>query len=259
MRSRSAGRPKIAYPQDDLTNRLIARFRDLVADGSFRPGAKLPPERTLAERFGVNRTSLRHALSALEIMGIVTRRVGDGTYLSVDSRLMLSAPMDFLVLVEGISFQDLMEARIIIEPALAWRAAMRADSQQIEAVRKAVVRMDESGGKVHLLVEADVAFHEAVAAASGNVTCQRMFAAIHHTLLRLIKHNAQSEEYRRKAARHRQIYTAIRRREAELAAERMRSHLKDALAMFVRLSREQADRARKAALRKKLMPIGSAN
>lgn len=242
-------------PQDDLTNRLIARFRDLVADGTFPPGGKLPPERTLAERFGVNRTSLRHALTALEIMGIVTRRVGDGTYLSVDSRLMLSAPMDFLVLVEGISFHDLMEARIIIEPSLARRAAERADEDQLEAIRKAVGRMNESGGEVQVLVEADVAFHEAVAAASGNVTCQRMFAAIHQTLMRLIQHNAQAEEYRRKVARHRSIYTAIRRREPELAAERMRSHLEDALAMFVRQSREQAERARRAMLQDKLIPV----
>lgn len=251
--ARRLGSPELP---DDLSNRLIARFRDLVADGTFAPGSKLPPERTLAERFGVNRTSLRHALTALEIMGIVTRRVGDGTYLSIDSRLMLTAPMDFLVLVEGISFQDLMEARIIIEPALAWRAAQRADPDQLEAIRRAVGRMQESGGNVPVLVEADVAFHEAVAAASGNMTCQRMFAAIHQTLMRLVKHNAQGEEYRRKVARHRHIYAAIKRREPEVAAERMRSHLEDALAMFVRLSREHAERVRAAAVKKRLIPIG---
>jgi GntR family transcriptional repressor for pyruvate dehydrogenase complex len=214
----------------------------------------LPPERALAERFGVNRTSLRHALTALEIMGIVNRRVGDGTYLSTDSRRMLSAPMDFLVLVEGISFQDLMEARIIIEPSLAWRAATRGDAVQIAAICEAVEKMDASGGNVAKLVASDVEFHEAVAAASGNVTCQRMFAAIHQTLVRLIKHNAQGEEYRREAARHPQIYTAIRDRNADLAAERMRSHLEDALEMFIRQSREHANRARDSARRKRVTP-----
>jgi GntR family transcriptional repressor for pyruvate dehydrogenase complex len=245
--------------EGDLTNRLISRFRDLVANGLFAPGSKLPPERLLAERFGVNRTSLRHALTALEIMGIVSRRVGDGTYLSADSRLMLNAPMDFLVLVDGISFQDLMEARIIIEPPLAWRAAARGVPEQIAAIKRAVDRMESSGGVVDKLVESDVEFHEAVAAASGNVTCHRMFAAIHKTLMQLIKHNAQCEEYRKKVARHRQIYSAIRRHDADLAAQRMRSHLEDSLEMFVRLAGEQAEQARRDAFRKSRIRVSGAS
>lgn len=240
---------------DDLTKRLIRRFRELVAEGIFTPGAKLPPERLLAGRFGVNRTSLRHALTALEFMGIVSRRVGDGTYLSADSRRMLNVPMEFLVLVEGISFHDLMEARIILEPPLAWRAATRGTPDQIAAIHAAVNQMEASGGHVAQLVEADVEFHEAVAAASGNVTCRRMFAAIHKALMQLITHNARGEEYRRKVRRHRQIYTAIRRGDADLASERMRSHLEDALKMFVRLSRDQANHARSATLDKKLTRI----
>lgn len=259
MQPASASQANKPVLGDDLTNRLISRFRELVASGVFAPGAKLPPERLLAEKFGVNRTSLRHALTALEFMGILSRRVGDGTYLSVDSRLMLNAPMEFLVLVEGISFHDLMEARIILEPPLAWRAATRGTSDEIAAIHAAVSRMESSGGQVMKLVEADVEFHEAVAAASGNVTCRRMFAAIHKALMQLITHNARGEEYRRKVARHRQIYTAIRRRDADLAAERMRSHLEDALKMFIRLSSDQTDRTRNATLRKKLTPLRAAS
>lgn len=255
MPSHAAKRLRPVEPESALTNRLIERFRALMSEGVFLPGGKLPPERALALRFGVNRTSLRHALTALEIMGIVTRRVGDGTYLSSDSSLMLKAPMDFLVVAEGISFQDLMEARIIIEPELAARAAQGADSGQLRAIREALERMENSGGVVPELVASDVAFHEAVAAASGNVTCQRMFAAIHKTLLRLITHNSQGEEYRRKADRHNQIYQAIRRRQPRVAAERMRSHLEEALEMLVCHAREQAEQARRNSMRSKLMPI----
>ncbi len=255
MRAASVSDSNKPVVGDDLTIRLISRFRELVASGVFAPGAKLPPERLLAEKFGVNRTSLRHALTALEFMGIVSRRVGDGTYLSADSRLMLNTPMEFLVLVEGISFHDLMEARIILEPPLAWRAATRGTPDEITAIHAAVNRMESSGGQVVELVEADVEFHEAVAAASGNVTCRRMFAAIHKALMQLITHNARGEEYGRKIARHRRIYNAIRRGEADLASERMRSHLEDALKMFIRLSRDQDDRTHSSTLREKLTPI----
>jgi DNA-binding FadR family transcriptional regulator len=86
-----------------------------------------------------------------------------------------------------------------------------------------------------------------------------MFAAIHKTLMQLIKHNAQCEEYRKKVARHRQIYSAIRRHDADLAAQRMRSHLEDSLEMFVRLAGEQAEQARRDAFRKSRIRVSGAS
>ena len=73
----------------------------MIAQGDLHPGAKLPPERDLAKRFGVNRASVRQALKALEVMGVVRQRVGDGTYLTEDALSTLSAPLDFLLLVDG--------------------------------------------------------------------------------------------------------------------------------------------------------------
>lgn len=67
-----------ATEKDDITNRLIERLKDLIARRVLVPGSKLPPERELAPAFGVSRSSLRHALKALEIMGVLTQRVGDG-------------------------------------------------------------------------------------------------------------------------------------------------------------------------------------
>jgi GntR family transcriptional repressor for pyruvate dehydrogenase complex len=65
--------------KNDLTTRLLSTFKQLISEGTLVPGARLPPEREIAANFGVSRASLRQALKILEIMGIISQRVGDGT------------------------------------------------------------------------------------------------------------------------------------------------------------------------------------
>src|SRR4051794_8679636 len=93
----------------DVTVKLIAVFKQLIAEGSLLPGSRLPPERELAGNFGVSRSSLRQALKVLEIMGVISQRVGDGTYLNSGANAILGEPMHFLILLDGISFHELME------------------------------------------------------------------------------------------------------------------------------------------------------
>jgi GntR family transcriptional repressor for pyruvate dehydrogenase complex len=63
----------------DITAKLLESFKTLISDGTFVPGCKLPQERELARQFGVNRSSLRQALKVLQLMGVLSQRVGDGT------------------------------------------------------------------------------------------------------------------------------------------------------------------------------------
>jgi GntR family transcriptional repressor for pyruvate dehydrogenase complex len=105
--------------KDDITNLLILRFQKLMREGVLTPGSLLPSERELAATFGVARSSLRQAMKVLETMGVVTQKVGDGTYLSNDGTYVLSVPMDFLFLLDDISLQDLMELRLMLEPVHA--------------------------------------------------------------------------------------------------------------------------------------------
>ena len=67
---------------DRVTARLVSDVKQMIASGVLAPGSKLPPERELAKNFGVNRASLRQVLKVLEIMGVLSQRVGDGTYLN---------------------------------------------------------------------------------------------------------------------------------------------------------------------------------
>src|SRR6266566_7485988 len=65
-----------ALAKDDVTARLIGVFKNLISEGALTPGGRLPAERDLAEKFGVSRSSLRQALKVLQIMGVISQRVG---------------------------------------------------------------------------------------------------------------------------------------------------------------------------------------
>jgi GntR family transcriptional repressor for pyruvate dehydrogenase complex len=167
---------------DRVTARLISRIKSMIADGTLTPGAKFPPERDLAIKFAANRTSVRQALKVLEIMGVLTQRVGDGTYLSNSAETILNEPLDFLVLLDDLSHHELFETRLIVEPELASRAAERATTEDIAALRSAVSAMEKSKNTKERL-SADMAFHDAIFRASGNRICQLLFKRIHRTVL----------------------------------------------------------------------------
>src|ERR1700710_2924843 len=114
--------------KDDVTHLLILRFQQMLSDGVLAPGTKLPPERELAASFSVARSSLRQALKVLEIMGVITQKVGDGSYLNRDASSVLAVPMEFLFLLDDTSVQELTELRFLMEPALAAKAAERANA-----------------------------------------------------------------------------------------------------------------------------------
>src|SRR5205807_8410219 len=124
--------------------RLLATFKQLIAEGTIVPGSRLPAEREMASNLNVSRGSLRQVLKMLEIMGVVSQRVGDGTYLNAAAPSILSEPMEFLILLDGISFHELMEARLIVEPELAARAASRATAEDVLELNAVHVSMERS-------------------------------------------------------------------------------------------------------------------
>src|SRR5215471_2361467 len=146
------------HPKEDLTGRLLATFKQLISEGSLTPGARLPAERELASSLKVSRGSLRQVLKMLEVMGVVSQRVGDGTYLNAAAPSILAEPMEFLILLDGISMEELMDARLIVEPELAARAAARATPERIAALRESLGRMRQCEGRHDDLIEEDLRF-----------------------------------------------------------------------------------------------------
>lgn len=215
------------HPDTRITAKLIARIKNLIATGAISPGAKFPPERELAKEFGVNRASVRQVLKVLEIMGVLSQRVGDGTYLSESAETILNEPIDFLVLLDDLSQHELFETRLMIEPELTARAAERATAEDIATLRNAIFAMERSKSTRERL-NADMAFHEAIFRASGNRICHLLFKGIHRTLLMSMGQLSDRVALEHPLMFHRRIYTAIRERDPEAARLAMQEHITDA-------------------------------
>ena len=214
-----------------VTVTLIAQIKGMIASGELSPGSKLPAERDLAKQFHVNRASVRQVLKVLEMMGILTQRVGDGTYLSTSAEDILNEPLDFLVLLDDLSHHELFETRLIVEPELAARAAERATAEDLHALRAAVNSMQESGSTDERLA-ADMAFHDAVFRASGNRICQILFKRIHRTVLTSMSQLSNRVALEQPLIYHKKIYAAIRAHDPESARQMMREHILDARSLL---------------------------
>lgn len=224
--------------KDDVTHLLILRFQKMLSDGVLSPGTKLPPERDLAAHFKVARSSLRQALKVLEIMGVITQKVGDGSYLNRDASSVLAVPMDFLFLLDDTSVQELTELRFLMEPALAAQAAERANSEDIALLRQSIDDLEHSEQDRVKLVASDLLFHRAIFQASGNRLTGRIFHTIHRAMLNMMMVTSQLVDLEHTVAFHKPILAAIERRDPMLASQLMTAHLTDA-ANLLALGREQ--------------------
>lgn len=221
-----------AVERRGATAKLIAKFKRLISQDVLVPGCKLPPERELAKRFGVNRATLRQVLKVLEIMGVLSQRVGDGTYLNTSAEAILDEPMDFLILMDDISQHELVEARLIVEPELAARAAERATEDDLAALQQAIEALERSRTRQARL-KADVAFHECIFRAAGNRVCHLVFAVIHKSIVTSMAMLSGRSDLQSPVTHHKAIYAAIVSRDPEEARRRAHDHLLAAKALLV--------------------------
>src|SRR5215475_3580956 len=213
------------HPKDNrVTAKLIHNIKQLISKGSILPCSKFPPERQLSKEFGVNRASLRQALKVLEIMGVLTQRVGDGTYLSASAESILKEPLDFLILIDDLSHHELFETRLIVEPELAARAAERATTEDLAGLRQAIMDMERSRTNQARL-EADIAFHDCVFRASGNRICHLLFKVIHRSVLTSMNQISRRVTVDRPLSFHKSIYNAIRDKKPVEARNMMHEHI----------------------------------
>lgn len=148
-----------------LAQTVVAGLKARILDGSLGPGVKLPSEAELIEEYGVSRTVVREAVTRLRAEGLVETFQGRGSFV-----LAVPEPTSFTVEASAIRSQAdvlaMVDFRMGIESEAAYLAAARRSPAEAEAVREALEAFTASGPEE--AVEADFAFHRAVAAATGN-------------------------------------------------------------------------------------------
>jgi GntR family transcriptional regulator, galactonate operon transcriptional repressor len=202
-----------------------------IVSGELAPGALLPAETTLARRMGLSRPSLREGLRALARKGLVDARTRRGTLVNdkpmwnvLDAdvlRWIAAAPPDPAFFIE------LLDLRVIFEPAAARLAAARATPEQILAIEAEFRAMSASlPGDVEACCQHDLAFHELIIAAAGNRLLVRVAAAIRTALLAAFRLSSNAREsYENSLAEHWTVAAAIRRRDPGEAERAMRALL----------------------------------
>ena len=156
-----------------LTDEAILDIKQMILDGELRPGDKLPPEKELGARLGLSRNSLREAVKALELIGVLDVRRGDGTYVTDLGTEYLTEALSFVLdLHQESSLLELFEVRRILEVAAVEKAAARATEhdiaelqQQMNQIRADLNSLGQGSSDVDVvntLVNHDVAFHRYV-------------------------------------------------------------------------------------------------
>lgn len=155
---------------------LIEYIMNSLRDGKLRSGDQLPSEHELMRLSGISRGSAREALSALELVGVIRRQQGGGTFIKSTAPIMFGINseelfLEFLKDAENNNYSfSAYEARILFEPKVAALAASRAEKTDIDALSAIMEKMNAAaeGGNSEQMVKCDLDFHIAVADATQN-------------------------------------------------------------------------------------------
>lgn len=216
-----------------LYRQIAEQLRTLISDGEFKPGCRLPAERDLARQLGVSRPSVREALIALEVEGVVDVRSGSGIYVmqpgpraAVNGGSAAPDPAEWGPL-------ELMRARELVEGEVAALAARNARKPQIAEMAGALAQMHEQAAAGIVPREGDEAFHTAVAQACGNEvlrdTVHGYWQARSGPLFeRLGDHFENPASWGAALVEHGVVLEAIRSHDPMAARAAMQAHLKKA-------------------------------
>ncbi|MDX6516353.1 MAG: hypothetical protein QOH73_2019 [Gaiellaceae bacterium] len=210
-----------------LTDEAIEKIKALIVAGEFAPGSKLPRERELADRLGLSRSSLREAVRALTLVGVLETRQGDGTYVtSLDADLLLASTAFVSELASGPSMLELFQVRRILEPAVTALAAARISDEELDELDRCLEHMAEAQG-TEAFVAADESFHKVIRDACGNAMLSSLLSVLSGGTVAARIWRGVSEEGSLESTLglHRDIASALRARDAELAAAADLVHL----------------------------------
>ena len=194
----------------------------------LKPGDVLPPERELAQKFGVSRGSVRDAIRSLELVGLLEPRQGMGTVVCEPSAEALASPLAAVLVQKRKLVGELLDVRKIIEPPLARRAALHATAAQIAEMEQILERQREKVLHGEMAVEEDSEFHYRIALAADNSVMLRMVDVLMDMLRETRQRSLQTRGRPQKSlASHQRILAALKRHDPVAAESAMLRHLEE--------------------------------
>jgi GntR family transcriptional repressor for pyruvate dehydrogenase complex len=200
---------------------VMVRLASLLHQGRLKPGDRLPSERALAERMHVSRATIREALRAMQLKGLIVSRRGAGSFIAG------GRPEDLADALHNLALQDIFELRLLIEPSIAALAAKRASRQDLLRLESILQQQESELKEKGMTGLTDAAFHSALAEATHN----RALLQVGATLMKVISPSRNEslqtpERARISLASHRRIVDAIQAGDSVEARRAMEEHIR---------------------------------
>jgi len=216
---------KVESPVD----KIITQLKQLITSGQLKPGDRLPPERILAERFGVGRGYIREAIMKLEFYGLLKTSPQSGTYISGFSLQILDTIFSDIIDFNKDDFAALIEARYYMESISAKLAAERRTEDDIAQMKDALKEYKGKAITGQLAIDEDMLFHIKIAAAAKNAVIESMLLIL---VPDLIKNILEKEVCKHRPAQvviaeHQRILDAIINQDITASEREMQKHLRD--------------------------------
>lgn len=209
-----------------LADKVAKRVAQMIREGEYESGDRLPTINEMAGNFGVGHPTLREALKKLETLGLVKIKHGSGVYVQDDQdRLLMSNPI-FSGEVSKDMLLDLIEARMAIEVKAVARAAENVTDEHLERMEDLLEQAEQHLEDDAELTQRNMAFHREVAVSSGNAVLAQLLQVLSNLFEReqrtiLDIYGSREKDH----SEHTGILEALRDRDEELAERRMREHL----------------------------------
>ena len=213
-----------------VSTQIADQIRSSILSGEFTPGDKLPPERELAEMFGVSRPSVREALNVLASSGLVQSYQGGGTVVMSLVDATGTNALSELIRVQQDRALDVIEVRKCMESWTAWYAAERALPEDIRRLEEIITGMERNLDGLLPSEDLDANFHIVIARATHNIVWQHLMQSLFDAMKEFQQSvwravYITSEDHHQLYRHHRSIFEAIRLKDSEGAREAMMEHL----------------------------------
>lgn len=210
-----------------VTDEAIEKIKEMIVSGELTPGSRLPPEKDLAERLGLSRSSMREAVKALEVIRVLDVRRGDGTYVtSLEPELLLEAISFVVDLHDDHSLLEIFQVRRMLESQASGIAAARASDDDVRILEDEIA---SAAGvtDIETLVEHDLRFHTAIVELAGNRYLSSLIASLSSQTVRarVWRGLTESGAAERTVREHAGIAEAIAAHDVELASALTTAHI----------------------------------
>ena len=202
---------------------------------NLKSGDVLPPERELAQKFGVSRSSVRDAIRSLELIGLLEPQQGRGTVVCEPSADALAGSLTAVIMQKRKLVKELLDVRKVVEPPLARRAALHVTDSLIGELVQLLERQSAKMRNGELAIEEDNEFHYRIARAADNSVLLQIVDVLMDTLHETREKSLQTGGRPQKSlAGHRRILAALQRRDPAASEKAMRQHIEEIEAIVLR-------------------------